>query len=197
MDTPTATIIAAAIGGGVSIAVSVAALMANYYNNRLNLRHGEVKDLAKVSLELKIKQLNELYGPLLLLIEQNNVLAKKIREGKPPDWRLMYNLPAVLSDPRDGPIAQAILSIDEKIEDLNINKAGLIRGKTPPQSFQDFLGHYQLLKLAMQGQRIDPTSKDVYPTRLGEDVKAAYEEIRTEVTAMLGSYERELKEFLK
>jgi len=193
MDAPTAAL----IGSGIAGLVSIVAIISNVYLTNRNLRHSAVKDIAKVSVELKIQQLNELYGPLLHLTEQNFRLAQKLREGKPhpENWRLLDHLPQVLSDPRDGPLAKAILEIDAKTEELIISKGGLVRGPTPPASFASFLAHYRLLKLMMQGAKIAPSSDEYYPRRFDEDVKADYEEIKKEVSKMLSRYEELLSEF--
>ena len=99
-----------------------------------------------------------------------------------------------MADPIDGPIASTILDIDGKIENLIINKGGLVRGTRPPDSFKLFLGHYQLLKLAMQGKKIVPKADEYYPRQLDEDVKMAYEKIKSEVNQVLTRSEELLSE---
>ena len=78
------------IGSTVTGVVSIVAILANIYISRRSLQHAGAKEIAKLSVELKLQQLNELYGPLLELTEQNYRLAQKIREGKanPQQWRL-------------------------------------------------------------------------------------------------------------
>jgi len=188
--------VAALIGAGIGASVSALTILGNMYSVRQTLRHGAAKDIAKVSIEHKIQQLNELYGPLLQLTEQNDRLARKLREGKtdPKAWRLLDHLPAVLRDPNDGPIAKEILGIDAQIEQLIINKGGLVRG-APPESFQKFLSHYRLLKLAMEGNTVAGQT-EYYPRALDDDVRTAYNELKSGIDRVLERYESILSKFL-
>lgn len=201
-------VIATLIGIGITASISICAMWVNYRITNRTLRHSTARDIGKISLELKIQQLNELYGPLLLLIEQNRRLAQKLREGKrlsilklredksnPKKWRLLDNLPAVLENPKDKAIVDAILEIDSKIESLIINKGGLVRSPGPPESFNLFLGHYKILKLAVEGkERPHVAEFEYYPRKFNDDVKEAYKAIKNEIDDMLQRYERLLKE---
>lgn len=199
----TATLIAVVL----TASVSICAMWVNYRITNRTLRHSAARDIGKISLELKIQQLNELYGPLLLLIEQNRRLAQKLREGKrltirlredksqPKKWRLLDNLPEVLENPKDKAIVDAILEIDSKIESLIINKGGLVRSPGPPESFNLFLGHYKILKLAVEGEeRLHVAEFEYYPRKFNDDVKEAYQAIKNEIDEILDRYERLLKE---
>lgn len=193
MESATATL----ISSGLACLVSLAALGGSIYIARTSLRHGEAKDFAKLSLEFKLRQVNELYGPLRHLLDQNVVLAKQIRIGKPEPakWRLMDHLPAILDDPRDGAIAKTIVEIDSRILDLITTKAGLVIGGVLPQSFTLFGSHYQLLRLAMGGMKIDPTDVGYYyPRELDSEVLRGYTAISLEVHELMRKYERRLRE---
>lgn len=184
---------ATVIGLIVTASVSAFAIGMSYLNTKRTLTHGAVREFGKISLEYKTQQLDELYGPLLLLLEQNRRLAQKLREGKgdPGKWRLLDNLPQVLSNARDKAIVDEIMEIDAKVEDLIINKAGLIRSPRPPESFALFLGHYKILKLAIEGKerpRVDEF--EYYPRKLNDDVKEAYDAIQREKDTILRKYEQ-------
>lgn len=189
--------IAALIGAAIGASASVCAIVGNVYVMRQTLRQGAVKDIAKLSIEHRIQQMNELYGPLLQLTAQNKQLADKLREGKanPQEWRLLDHLPEVLKDPRDGPLADAILSIDARIEDLIINKGGLVAGPQPPDSFEAFLSHYKLLKMAMEGKAVTGDRAEYYPRAFDEDVRRAYADLKSRVDKVLAKYEETLSEF--
>ena len=90
MDAAVATL----VGVGITAIVSLCAMIANYKITNRSLHHGTARELGKISLELKIQQLNELYGPLLLLVEQNRRMADKLREGKgdPAKRRLLDHI---------------------------------------------------------------------------------------------------------
>jgi hypothetical protein len=174
---------AALWGAGIGAFVSVVALIVNYRLQRSN----EVRERLRVQLEFHVRQLNELYGPLRFLIEQNRRLAIKLRDGKedPNKWRLLDNVESVLNDPRDLALAKEILEIDGRIEGLIIDKAGLIHGP-PPQSFDRFLAHYSLLALAMSGAPIGHVgSLDYFPREINDDVMGTYKLLANQVSDLL------------
>jgi hypothetical protein len=188
------------IGTVLTASVSIVAILVNYYSTRRTLRHGTALDIGKVSLELKMRQLNELYGPLLFLVEQNRRLAMKLREGKgdPDKWRLLDHITDVLGNPQDRAIVDLIVDIDAKVENLIISKAGLVHAARPPESFELFLGHYKVLKLALEGKETPKVREfEYYPRNLNEDVKKAFETIKKEIDGTLVRYESILIEELE
>jgi hypothetical protein len=177
---------AALWGAGIAGAVSImVVLMTQLFHNKEQSR-AERERQRNLKLDFRVRQLNELYGPLRFLIEQNRRLALKIREGKGDTlaWRLLDHLPEVLADPRDAAIANQILLIDERIEQLIIEKAGLING-TPPQSFDDYLSHFRLLNLAMKGHPVDQLEREYFPRQINDDVKQEYDALTIEITKLL------------
>lgn len=89
----------------------------------------------------------------------------------------------------------AILDTDSKIENLIINKGGLVRSTGPPESFFLFLGHYKLLKLAVDGkERPHVAELEYYPRKLDDDVEEAYNAIKLEIDDLLKKYESILKQ---
>lgn len=197
MDAAIATLIGVGITAFVTGSVAVYAIRANNRTTTRTLRHGAARELGKISLEHKTQQLNELYGPLLLLLEENRRLAQKLREGKgdPEKWRLLDHLPEVLNNAHDKAIVDEIMEIDARVEDLIINKAGLVRSPGPPESFYIFLGHYKTLKLAIEGKERPRVAEfEYYPRKLNNDVKGAYEAIQREIDETLRRYESLAKE---
>ena len=196
MDATTATL----TGIGITAFVSIIALTSNYLIMKQTLRQSVILDIGKISLELKVQQLNELYGPLLLLIEQNTILARKLREGKgdPKKWRLLDHLPEVLKNPQDKALVDAIMDIDAKIENLIITKGGLVSSSEPPESFKLFLGHYRILKFAIDGnERTYVTEFEYYPREINTDVRKTHYKIKLEIDEMLLKYEHLLKTEIK
>lgn len=184
------------IAAVISAIVAIVALLLNYYGTIRSLRQVTARDFVKTSLDFKIKQLNELYGPLLLLISQNKRLAQKLREGKPdPDnWRLLDHIPEVQGNPQDRAAAEEIIKNDEEIEKLLISKGGLVNPPEFPKSFEDFLGHYKLLKLAWNNRPWPHVKEfEYYPLQLNQDVEEGHKEIMGEVHKMLKKYESILK----
>lgn len=188
MDAAISTLIGVAIMAGVS----VFAIWMNNLNTKRTLSHGATREFGRISLEYKTQQLSELYGPLMRLLEQNRRLAQKLREGKgdPEKWRLLDHLPEVMKNAQDKAIVGEIMEIDVKIEDLIINKAGLVRSPGSPESFDLFLGHYKTLKLAIDGRERPRVAEfEYYPRKLNDDVKEAYEAIQRERDDILRRYE--------
>ena len=186
----------ALIGAFIVAFVSLVAILTNYRITERTLRHGAAREFGKISLELKIKQLNDLYGPLRLLIEQNRILAQKLREGKgdPEEWRLLDHVTEALNDPQDKAIVEEIVEIDDKMEELIITNGGLVRSPGPPESFSLFLGHYKILKLAIEGKETPKVTEfEYYPRQLNDDVNQAYDTIRREIDEIVARYENLLK----
>lgn len=185
------------LGVIITAVVSIIIMLVNYWISKQALSHETARDIGKTSIDLKIKQLNELYGPLHLLIEQNKILAHKLREGKadPENWKLLDNLLDVLGNQQDKAILDEIMEINAKIEKLIIGKGGFIRSPGPPESFHLFLGHNKILKLAIEGNKERPhvSEFEYYPRELDIDVKEAYNAIRNERDEMLQKYESILK----
>lgn len=196
IDTASVTL----VGIVLTTFVSILAIVATSRQTARTLRQAAARDILRVSLEVKQRQLNELYGPLRSLLDQNRRLALKLREGKgdPDKWRLLDHVPEVLNNPRDKAIVDEIMNIDKKVEDLILSKAGLVRGSKPPDSFGLFLGHYKLLKLKLEGKEtLGVKEYEYYPRSLNEDVDKGYESIKGEIDRTIIRYESILAEELK
>lgn len=178
--------IAALIGSGITALVSLFAMILNNWVSIYNLKRLNINEIAKMSFEYKIRQLNELYGPLIPLLEENQRLAQKLRENKPDaaHWRLLDHLP--LSDDQDRQIAVAIIAIYAKIEELLISKGGLISGREFPKSFHLFLGHFEVLKMAFQGKdKITIKEYEYYPLEFDADIRETYQTIKKEIEDLI------------
>jgi len=168
--------------------VAIIAIIINWLCVRATLRHALKREFGKISLDYKIRQLNELYGPLLMMIEQNTRLHKKLCENKrgSDEWRLVDHIPDVLANPEDRAIVDEIMGINSTIEELIQTKAGFIRAPRPPESFSLYLAHYRILRLAYdqkgmpQGAQAYP-----YPRDLNNDVREAYNSIQREIAGLM------------
>jgi len=188
------------VGLALTAVVSILAIIATSRQTARTLRQAAARDILRVSLEVKQRQLNELYGPLRSLLDQNRRLASMLREGKadPDKWRLLDHITEVVGNPQDKAIVDEIMNIDRKVEDLILNKAGLVRGPRPPESFGLFLGHYKLLKLKWEGkENLGVKEYQYYPRSLNEDVDKDYEAIKSEIDKTILKYESVLAEELK
>ena len=169
--------------------VAVLAVAATLLTTHLTMRGQAAREIANVRLEFRFRQLNELYAPLSVKLEKNRLLYKRLREGKPnPDaWHLLDNIAAVRQTPSDLELAKQILGVDSEIADLIETRAGLIEGSLPA-SFSQFLGHYAVLKLALEGKTAPiPAEFQYYPATLNEDVAGGMERVSAALKAELDS----------
>ena len=183
---------AALAGAGIGALVSVFAVWMNRLNTKQTLRQVATREFGRISVEYMTQQLNEFYGPLLLLLEQSKSLADKLREGKgdPAKWHLLDHLPEVLGNDQDKAIVDEIMRIGAKLEELIISKGGLIRGPERPKSFGLYLGHRSILKLAIEGkERPNVADFQYYPSQLNDEVKEAYDAIQSERADLLTRYQ--------
>lgn len=167
--------------------VAVLGIGASVLLARRSLAAQSARDLANARLAYRLRQLNELYAPLSIKIGQNELLHKRLTQGKPdpPNWRLLENIDAVLANETDRHLAQEIVKVDEEIAEIIQTKAGLVDGDEPA-SFAAFLGHVSVLKLAMAGKKPPAVTEfQLYPRTLNDDVRGGLKRVRTELQITL------------
>jgi hypothetical protein len=148
------------------------------------------RDVAKAVLDHRTRQLDELYGPILPLLEQSRRLYRKL--GKPKGWRLLDHIDEVLADEEEKLIVLRILEIGEQIEGILMSKASLARPPGPPESFNLYIGHVAVLRLMLRGGlRRAPLSDEYYPRNppnsFNDDVEVGYRAVLTELERMRAS----------
>jgi hypothetical protein len=170
---------------------ALVAIVVPLVNARLQRRINERaagEEMRRRTLERRTQQLNELYGPVLLLRRQSYYLSQKLREGKaePDNWHILDHVQEVLSDPTDAVLAQIISGINEKIEDHIVNHAGLLYTAGPPESWVLFLGHCRVLRMALEGGAVPALNEFSYfPSEFDRDLQEAYDALRAEVDEMM------------
>lgn len=164
ISAPTATIISAVIALVTAGIVSLVTNALTHKRERNTYRR-----------ELNLKRLNELYGPLKLLLDQNKVLSAQLKEGRPEDWHILDNVSEIKGDVDDKAIVDQILAIDKKIVGILEDKSGLCLIPIP-DSFSKFLGHYGMLSRAFAGQSIVRNSTyEYFPKKFEADVLEGYD----------------------
>lgn len=193
MDVTTASIIGSLCTSGAA----VAAVVVNSVVTRHSLRVTTARDFAKMALEFRLRQVNELFGPLMLYKEQSTRLHHKVRHGKPdPDnWRLLDYAPAILEDPVDGPMVREILRIVHEMELLIISKGGLMRSGGIPASFKAFLHHAAIMRSAFAegAHRLEFEAADYYPRQMDIDVEQAYNDLIRDRDLLMSKFSRLLE----
>lgn len=187
---------AAIIGALIAAIAALATTGLNFFVQKRLTNRAERNEAARLRVEHITQQLSLLYGPLLLLTAQSKALADKLREGKknPEQWHLLDNLAAVAAEPTDRAIAEQIIDVNERIEALILQQAGLIRDGDVPESFVSYLGHYRFLRIAFNAAKagkgvprsITAKQFEYFPAAFDGDVKTAFAALTTERKTLLG-----------
>jgi hypothetical protein len=148
------------------------------------------RDVAKALLDHRTRQLDELYGPILPLLEQSRRLYKKL--SKPSGWHMLDNIDEVLANEEETVIVMRILEIGEQIEGILMSKASLARPPGPSESFNLYIGHVAVLRLMLrEGLRRAPLTDEYYASRpphsFNDDIEAGYRAILEELERMRAS----------
>jgi hypothetical protein len=96
-------------------------------------------------------------------------------------WRLVDHIVEIKngSDEKLQRAAEQILHLDEEIEKLLTENAGLYEAFPPPKSFVTFIEHSRRLRLAWeQGRDQTPEERLPFPVDLDNDILAAISAIR-------------------
>lgn len=146
------------------------------------------RDRRKARLDLSTRQLNDFYAPLVILLDQDGLLHERLSQGKGMNWHILDDVENVLSHPVDGPLAQSIVRINERIRNIIETKSGLICDDIP-RSFAKFLSHHTMLEQALSGQ---PYVKELeaaryFPTQFESDVRAGYQRVVAQMSKELGN----------
>ncbi|WP_159106703.1 hypothetical protein [Streptomyces rishiriensis] len=163
VSAPTATIISAVIA---FVTAGIVSLVTNALTHK--------RERNAYRRELNLKRLNELYGPVKLLLDQNKVLSAQLKEGRPEAWHILDHVNEIRGDVDDKAIVDQILAIDKKIANILEEKSGLCLIPIP-DSFSKFLGHYSMLSRAFAGQSIVRNSSyEYFPKQFEADVLGGY-----------------------
>jgi hypothetical protein len=192
---------AAILAATIAAVVSIIGLIFSAILQSRALKSAAARDVANAMLDFRLRQLNDLYGPLFLLLEQSERLAKKLRESLPDpqeDWRLLDHMDEVKADPQMRAVVEMILEIGEKIEGLLLSRAGLALSPGPPATFGLYLGHVAIMK-SMFRDNLRPkiAEHDYYPRQLNRDVKDGYDSIQREIDDLRSLYGESLESALK
>lgn len=130
----------------------------------------------------RVRQLNELYGPLRMLRSTSKSLRDSLPRYEPNGerWRLVRHLPDAKARDEYRIIVDEILRIGGAIEDLLINKAGLMESVDLPPSFAQFMHHSRLLRIAWElgaDFKSEPGVTDIsdipFPDEIDQDISKA------------------------
>lgn len=184
-----------AVAALAAAAVALAIGMWSGFTTRRIANENRAGARRQLQVDIRLRQLNEFYEPLAML----RVKSKHLRKSLPEDeedgsrWRLVRHIAEVKADTGRASIVEEILAINAQIEQLLINKAGLMEGAAPA-SFERFMHHSGLLKLAWKhgGELIGDDHQGVvrvedvpFPAEIDEDIAAARAAVRAALEELL------------
>lgn len=178
------TAVASVLGSIITAVVAVRSMNKNAEVTIKNIEASNVREMVKLSLDVTMKQVSELYGPMLLLVRQNEIIADQLRDGieDKEGWRLLDHIDEVLADPQKKGLVDEILAVDKKMEEVITTKGGYCEDLELQRLFADFLGHYRILMVASKGGANIPQGLlRYYPRSMNARVARLFEEKTAEI----------------
>lgn len=182
-----AAVLPAVIAAVAAIIAALVAVVGAIYNGRKQRRHEERIERitrSRGERDYRVRQLNELYGPLFMLREQSN----RLREQLPPrPWRLVDRIEEIRSNPADprNQVVNSIVQLNSTMCALITGKAGLLQAFPPPSSFGIFLEHAELLKTYWEmGKNQEEQNRRPFPLEFDDDIRAAIDEVMADLAEL-------------
>jgi hypothetical protein len=142
-------------------------------------------DVLQKRLDLRLRQLNEFYGPLHLQRRRSQGLRRRLppfetdpatgadlvdTNGRKVRWRLVRNIESAKADPELAKIVESILDSGDEVVRLLMERAGLIAHERPPQAFQQFVQHHDRLRASWKaGVSQSPGENWPFPGAVASD----------------------------
>lgn len=155
------------------------------------LSQKKTRDQAKkrASAEYYRRQLDELYGELLILRKTSRRLWDRLRGGE-ERFRLIDRIEEIQaeSSPKRREIVEKVLEINERIADLMEGKASLFVELPPADTFLQFLDHKRALDSLWRQGRNGNGSEPSFPKYLDDDIQHAIDQIQSRLREVEGEY---------
>jgi hypothetical protein len=132
-------------------------------------------DVLQKRLDLRLRQLNEFYGPLHLQRRRSQGLRKRLPQyekdpatgadrvdgaGHKVRWRLVENIEEARSNENYAKVVDSIIAAGDEVAQILMERAGLIAHERPPQSFQLFIQHHDRLKASWKAGVSQPEGEE-------------------------------------
>lgn len=186
----------------VAIITATASVLSWVINSIYSSWKEKRKEKFKARLEFIDQQLEELYGPLAFLIHEGEHSFKSIFRTNRKRW-------VSLRGDKPKPDDQLALWIfwvendffprNEKIKQLLMEKTHLIEGSRVPESFLQFMEHYNTWKLEHQRWREEGVeysfiSRVRFPEEFNDEVLTTFKKLKKEQNQFLDKiYEKKMK----
>jgi hypothetical protein len=197
--TVTAAIIAAVAAGLAAAASTVTAIVTNRWqaqsDSSLKRLEQQFSDRQRET-DYRRRQLNDFYGRVYMLRRQSDSLRRLLpdKDGAGNRWRLVDHIIDIRNgaNEKQKQAVEMILQLDKEIAELLTTSVGLYDQFPAPQSYTDFVQHYELLQLAWdQNQNQNETERLPFPDQFEPDLNTAIETIKRRldelVTATAGA----------
>lgn len=109
-------------------------------------------DVVQKRLDLRLRQLNEFYGPLYIQRRRAEAQRRQLPDtttgssGETIRWRLVDHIAEVKDDPAKARAVETILDAGDEIEAILMESSGLVAQDRMPESFDRFVEHHIRLR---------------------------------------------------
>ena len=185
---------AAANAGGLdtgviaAIIASIASLIASLiaWGSSYQARKAVEKQRSQ---DYRVRQLNELYGPLYMRRMESRRLWKQLPgvPGAVPGkagWKLIDHIEEIKNESSNHRrlIVEAILQINTELQALIKGAAGLLESFPPPPRFEEFLEHARTLQIHWdEGKNAEGVGYLPFPGKIDEDIEQVIAKLHGEL----------------
>jgi hypothetical protein len=168
-----------------AIVAAVAAMAAAWLSYRGNLATNRAAE-AQRQRDYRLRQLNELYGPLYMRRRLSRQLWGQlpgVPDAEPgvTQWKLIDHVEEIKTeqDVHRRQVVEKILQINDELTALITGSAGLLEQFPAPQSFETFLEHAATLRMFWeQGRNATGNAYIPFPGAIDADIAAAINRLR-------------------
>jgi hypothetical protein len=165
----------------ITIILAFVGYIVTYLNNLAMTRRAE-------RLHLITSQINELYGPMYVITQTGSTLLKALRARARSQGRTFVDDDSPTSAEEISEwriwLETVFMPMNERLEEIIIQKSHLIREYEMPRCLQDFMAHHAgykaLLTKWKMGDFSESTSIISFPNEISEYAKNSYQKLKQE-----------------
>lgn len=140
-------------------------------------------DVVQKRLDLRLRQLNEFYGPLY--IQRRRAQAQRrmfpdyvlddggqplVEDGQKVRWRLVDRIEEARADPELSRAVETILTAGDEVVQILMKSAGLVAQDRVPEAFQRFVEHHDRLRRSWADGKSQPKGEQMpFPGNVATD----------------------------
>ena len=174
-------------------------LLLEHENRMISQTAGHLDSLRlsalQFSIDLKLKQLSDLYGKIKILNEENRALRAYLVEIEGEGWHFLYNAKDILS--KKGlsfQIMKSIVENNEQIESILVQQSGLLLEDDNEGLVGEYLRHVTFVNIAFNGGfNIDNGTDCVFPSEWPDFIERKCKLLNGELKNLMEEAENEIK----